>query len=130
MRNHPPQVACTTPLKDGDIVFIKANNFVYAVKILQQLLVPEQATYQYVKLGTNSEPIEATTTAPFPDGNGLMIDSVPVAWSGSQIGQGFIYLTSRYLHAPLYEVGVPFFRGDLKNYSQKVPANVVFESVP
>jgi hypothetical protein len=119
-------------LLDGDIVFIKRyrNNSVYAVKILHQTLVPERATYEYIEIGSNSSPTQATTVTPLTIGSGLLIDGLRVQWSGGQIGLGYIYLTSRYWHPARYEIGVPFFRGNLEDYSRKVPANIHFESVP
>jgi hypothetical protein len=128
--HRPSLQACPTTLHDGDIVFIRAGKSIYAVKILAQFnFIPEQAAYAYLKIGTDSPVVITKTRRAFP--GGFRLDGVVVPWSIKTLGEGFIYLTASHGGLPPdYEIGLPFYHGEVETFRKAVPPGVTFQSLP
>ena len=125
----PTLRAVPTSVLDGDIVFIRYHQSVYAVKFLRQTMNPEQAHYEYLKVGSGMPPVTDRINKTFP--GGLFLDFFVVPWSGRTLGTGYVYLTATHRGLPpAYEIGEPFYSGELQQFSKIIPPDVHFESLP
>jgi hypothetical protein len=126
----PSMQACPVYLHDGDIVFIRIRKSVYAVKILEQsYFIPERATYTYLKVGTDSPIVSTATQQSFP--GGFRLGATVVPWSVKSFGEGCVYFTAGHGGLPpAYEIGLPFYQGELQTFRKAVPPDVTFQSLP
>jgi hypothetical protein len=130
-----PQKAEWSPVKtgfavsDGTILFVKAGDSTYAVKLVRQTIQPEQAQYEFLKVGGTDPIVRGLAQT---ESGTINLPGHPLAWSGRRDGEGFLYLDDSFIwnDPPHYTIGVPFQSGDLQQFRHAVPASVHFESVP
>jgi len=117
------------PVPDGAIFFVKADDGIYAIKLVRQTIKPEQAQYACLKVGS-ADP--AVTGLAQTDSGSIDLPGHHLAWSGKSDGSGFVYLDDSFIwnDPPRYTIGVPLQSGDLEQFRHAVPAAVHFESVP
>ena len=117
------------PVSNGAVLFVKAGDTVYAVKLLRQTIKPEQADYAWLKVGS-ADPAVKATAQPLP--GGIVLPGITVQWSGKGNGAGYLYLDDAFIwnKTPPFTIGVPFQSGELENFRKGVPTGVHFESVP
>jgi hypothetical protein len=117
------------PVADGAILFVRTGNSTYAVKIVHQTIKPEQAAYEFLKVG-GTDPVVQGVAGTLP--GGIALPEHHVGWSGRSDGAGFLYLDDSFIwnDPPRYTIGLPFQSGDLEPFRHAVPAGVHFESLP
>jgi hypothetical protein len=114
-------------IADGQIFFIRNHRGVFAVKLFDQSLEPEQARFQFVEIGV-SGPVQGGTAS---GSRPIELPGQSIPWSGSRKGRGFIYLSERFLYGMknTYQFGAPFRSGDLQQFQFGLPPGIQFNSL-
>jgi hypothetical protein len=117
------------PVADGTVLFIKTGDSVFAVKLVRQTIKPEQAQYEYLKVGA-ADPVVKGTAEPEP--GGLILAGHRIGWTGQNDGAGYLYLDDSFIwnQPPRFTIGLPFQSGNLEPFRHALPASVHFESLP
>lgn len=120
-------VETAVAVADGQIFFVRNHHGIFAVRLSDQSLDPEQASYQFVEIGTSGPAQEGTVS----DSSPIDLPGQSVRWSGSRKGRGFIYMSDRFLFGMknTFQVGAPFRSGDLGQFQSALPPGIYFNSL-
>jgi hypothetical protein len=109
---------------DGQVVFVRTSQGDYALRLFDQSLQPEQAKYQFARIGSKDSVHEGVTNGDRP----ISLPGQSIQWSGASPGHGFLYLGDNIVFGSksLFQFGGPFPTGDVKQFQDNLPPGIQF----